>query len=146
MQWQARGDGKVTRIAALAADFTDHARAEQEARMLAQAVRSMREAVSITDMRNIVLYVNDSFCKMHGLREEDVKGRPMEVAGSSKNPPEVLRELAEATLRGGWEGELWGRRGDGTEFPISLTTSQIKNAEGIKQRKERGIIQVCDSH
>jgi PAS domain S-box-containing protein len=42
----------------------------------------------------------------------------------------LVDEIVPATLRGGWQGELVSRRGDGTEFPIFLTTSAVRGDNG----------------
>ncbi len=35
-----------------------------------------------------------------------------------------------ATLDGGWQGEIFNRRKDGSDFPISLSTSVVRNDDG----------------
>src|SRR5207249_4875025 len=39
-------------------------------------------------------------------------------------------EILEQTRAGGWRGEVIGRRKDGSEFPISLTTSRVRDSSG----------------
>ena len=36
------------------------------AQMLTQALKSVKDAVSITDMQDMVLFVNRSFCELYG--------------------------------------------------------------------------------
>jgi PAS domain S-box-containing protein len=98
--------------------------------MLAQALTSISECVSITDMDDIVLFVNDAFLLTYGFREEDLLGKPIGVVRSPNNPPEVTQEILPATLRGGWKGEVFNRRSDGTDFPILLSTSVVRDEAG----------------
>jgi signal transduction histidine kinase len=57
-------------------------------------------------------------------------GKGIAIVRSPNNPPEVVQEIVPATMRGGWKGELLNRRNDGSEFPIYLSTSVIRDAQG----------------
>jgi two-component sensor histidine kinase len=41
-----------------------------------------------------------------------------------------VAQVGPGTLAGGWYGELLNRRSDGTEFPVELWTSPVRNDEG----------------
>jgi PAS domain S-box-containing protein len=69
--------------------------------------------------------VNESFTKTYGYSEEELIGQNILIVRSPNNPPEVLREILPATLRGGWTGEILNRKKDGSEFPIILSTTII---------------------
>ena len=118
------------RVAELEALEAERKRAEQRVSMLAQALKSIGECVSITDFNDIVLYVNDAFLHTYGFQEEDLLGKPIDVVRSPNNPPEVTKDIVPATLNGGWQGELFNRRKDGTEFPILLSTSAVRDEVG----------------
>jgi signal transduction histidine kinase len=45
----------------------------------------------------------------------------------------VTSHILPATLRGGWRGELWNRRKDGTDFLILLTTAKVTDDNGQLQ-------------
>ncbi|MEK6572163.1 MAG: ATP-binding protein, partial [Bacteroidota bacterium] len=77
-----------------------------------------------------VLFVNDAFLKTYGYDKHELLGKNISVVRSPNNPPEVVREILPTTLRGGWRGELFNRRKDGSEFPISLSTSVIHDDKG----------------
>lgn len=114
----------------LAHDVTDRKRAEKEAALLAHAIRSISECVSITDERNTILFVNEAFLRTYGYLEEELVGRPIRVV--SGGPPEGWpeEEILQGTIGGRWQGELINRRKDGTEFPISLSTSVVRDETG----------------
>jgi PAS domain S-box-containing protein len=107
--------------------------------MLANALRSVNECVSITDLEDKLLFVNESFVKTYGYSEEELIGKDMLIVRSPNNPPEVVSEILPATLRGGWNGELWNKRKDGSEFPIYLSTTVINDKNG----KPLGLIGVA---
>ena len=120
-------------------DITERKHAEEEIAMLAHSLRSVNECVSITDMEDNIMFVNESFLKTYGYGETELIGKNMTLARSPKNNPELTKEILPSTIRGGWQGELWNKRKDGTEFPISLSTTVINDKEG----KPLGLIGVA---
>ena len=111
-------------------DITERKRAEEQIRLLAYAVQSARDLICITDGENRFTFVNQSFVKAYGYSQEEVLGRKPDFLYSPKNPPGLYEHIFRQTLGGSWMGELLNCRKDGTEFPISLSTSEIKNNEG----------------
>jgi PAS domain S-box-containing protein len=111
-------------------DITERKRAEEQIRLLAYAVQSARDLICITDGENRFTFVNQSFVKAYGYSQEEVLGRKPDFLYSPKNPPGLYEHIFRQTLGGSWMGELLNCRKDGTEFPVSLSTSEIKNNEG----------------
>jgi len=98
--------------------------------MLGHALRSVKEAVSITDAQDRILFVNLSFIQMYGFREEELLGNSITMVRSARNSEESVRDILPATLRGGWEGELWNRRRDGTDIQVFLRTAPVRDEAG----------------
>ena len=119
-------NGKVVRFSGIVLDITERKRAESEISMLSSALKSINECVSITDTNNTILFVNQSFLETYGYRENELLGKNMDIVRSANSPPEIMGDILSATLRGGWHGEIWNRRKDGTEFLISLSTKIIR--------------------
>src|ERR1035437_1904981 len=120
-------------------DITERKRAEEEIVMLAQSLRSVNESVSITDMKDKLIFVNQSFLNAYGYSEDELIGKQIRIVGSPNNPPELIAEILSAALRGGWKGELRNKRKDGSEFPIYLSTTIINDKDG----KPLGLIGVA---
>lgn len=99
--------------------------AEKEISFLAQVLRNINEFVSITDLNDNIIFVNQSFIKTYGYSEQELIGKNIKMVRSENNPPEVVNKIISATLEGGWMGEMMNRRKDGTEFPILLFTTII---------------------
>ncbi|HEV8398578.1 MAG TPA: PAS domain S-box protein [Gemmatimonadales bacterium] len=119
-----------TAVLVIHRDITERKRAERQLQLLAQAVKSTSEAITITDLEGYFTFVNRAFLEQIGYTEEEVLGRHVKLIDSPRNPPGLQAELIAATTRGGWSGELYNRRKDGTDFVMTLTTAQVKDAEG----------------
>lgn len=111
-------------------DITDRKKSQKEISMLAQAVRSISECVSITDLNGKVIFVNEAFIKTYGYSYEEIVGKSLNIIRSQKNPKGIFNDIDEATLRGGWQGEIINRTRSGREFPVFLSTSVVKNEKG----------------
>jgi PAS domain S-box-containing protein len=103
---------------------------EDQSSMLAFALKSISECVSITDLDDRVIFVNEAFLKTYGYSREELLNKQINMVRSQNNSPDVVREILPASKRGGWHGELMNRRKDGSEFPVSLATSIIFNDNG----------------
>lgn len=117
-------------VRGMAKDITEQHRAEAEISMLAHALKSVNEYVSITDLKENFIFVNDSFLKTYGFDEHELLGKDMAIIRSSNNPPDLVGKILPATLAGGWQGELLNKRKDGSEFPVSLSTTMVRDKKG----------------
>ncbi|MCF7801627.1 MAG: PAS domain S-box protein, partial [Candidatus Marinimicrobia bacterium] len=102
-------------------------RTEAKVTMTAQALRHLSECVSVTDLDDRIIFVNDTFCKLYGYELEDVIGKHATILHSDRNPPDMNEEIFHKTREGGWHGELYNRRKDGTNVPIYLSTAIIRD-------------------
>ncbi|MFA5329768.1 MAG: PAS domain S-box protein [Prolixibacteraceae bacterium] len=120
-------------------DITERKQSEEEIIILAHSLKSVSECVSITDLDDKILFVNESFMRIYGYKKEELIGKKISIVRSPNNPPELISEILPATKLGGWTGELLNRRKDGSEFPIHLSTTMIND----KAEKPLGLIGVA---
>jgi PAS domain S-box-containing protein len=111
-------------------DITEGREAERRLRLLATTITSTRDCISITDLNDNILFVNDAFLKTYGYTEEELIGRHISLVRSQHVSPELAAQVVPGTLAGGWYGEVLNRRSDGTEFPVELWSSPVRNDEG----------------
>jgi PAS domain S-box-containing protein len=122
--------GQIVGLRGTAQDITERKSAEKEIILLAQSLRSINECVSITDMEDNLIFVNDSFLKTYGYEENELIGKNLSIIRSSNNQMELVGEILPATKLGKWKGELWNKRKDGSEFPIYLSSTIINGKDG----------------
>jgi PAS domain S-box-containing protein len=118
----------VIGILGIGRDITERKRSREKISMLAHSLRSIHESVSITDIENRIIFVNESFLKTYGYDESDLIGKHIDIVHSKNNPPELVNTIFPATISGEWRGELWNIRKDGSEFQIFLSTTIVKDS------------------
>jgi PAS domain S-box-containing protein len=108
-------------------DVTERNQAEREIRLLAQTVASTKDCVSITDLNDRILFVNDAFVDTFGYERDELIGKDVAFLRSPSTAREMANQILPATMAGGWYGEIYNRKKSGEVFPIELWTSMVKN-------------------
>jgi PAS domain S-box-containing protein len=111
-------------------DVTEKKLSEEKIKFLAYALESINECISITNLDNILTYVNNSFCKVYGYKKEEILGQHISEVLIQKDSELTENNVRTNTLAGEWKGELLNKRKNGEEFPIYLSSSPIKNEKG----------------
>jgi len=111
-------------------DVTAHRLERQHIDMLAQTIRSVSECVVVTNMENQILFVNQAYLDTFGFEESELLGHSVAVARSPRTSTDVVQQILPGTQRGGWKGEVWNRRKDGTDIQMFLSTSVVRDENG----------------
>lgn len=91
------------------------------------------EAIMITDVDNRILSVNHAFTRLTGYTLDEVKGQNPHLLSSGRHDLEFYREMwAHILEHGHWEGEIWDRRKDGSQYPKWLSIDAIRQSSGGK--------------
>ncbi|MBI3189841.1 MAG: PAS domain S-box protein, partial [Ignavibacteriales bacterium] len=131
-------EGKPVEFRSIVRDISERKQAEEKIRLLASALESTTELVSISDGRNGISYVNKALLRTFGYSVEELLGKNPRILLSSNNGM-LSNDEAANIFSGGWSGELLGKKKDGTEFPVFFSTAEIKEPEG----EVAGIINVA---
>ncbi len=112
-------------------DITERVTSEKQILLMAHAIKSINESISITDTENRILFVNEAFLKTYGYNDiNELTGKDITIVCSPINNTEVINEIFRTDIGSGWQGEILNKRKDGTDFPIALSTSIIQNEQG----------------
>ncbi len=124
------GEGRYSRVLVSIIDITGLKKIESQLHLLGHAVESTSEMISITDLENHFIFVNKAFLDCYGYTTEEILGKSPLILRSPKNPENIPQQIFNMTRAGGWMGELLNVRKDGSEFPVYLGTSQVRNEDG----------------
>ena len=110
-------------------DISDRKRIENELRIKDSAIASSLDGIGIGDLAGNIVYVNKAALKMWGAEDpsELIGMSALEFADSQEEALKVFEEFME---KGGWSGEISGRRKDGSLITVHLTASLVCNEKG----------------
>ena len=112
-------------------DVTERVKAEEQLLLMAHTIKSINESISITDIDDKILFINEAFLKTYGYSDtKELIGQNIDIVRSAANKPEIVERINKSTAESSWQGELINKRKDGTEFPIMLSTTTIQNESG----------------
>lgn len=112
-------------------DITARAEVEADRRLAAKVFENSLEGIFITDAEGKITQVNRAFIELTGYSEEQVLGeRPSILAVDSRQVSfqNVIKPILDSA--GFWQGELWSRRKNGSEFPSAVGITSVLGKGG----------------
>jgi len=104
-------------------DITELKQKEEMLNLLHHTIKCIGECISVTDIHDRILFVNQAFLNTYGYVDEEVIGKQIDILRADTTIKDD--SIFKSTELGGWQGELLNKKKDGTVFPISLTTSIV---------------------
>ncbi len=99
--------------------------------ILEKAVEQSPVAVSITDLKANILYVNACFTEVTGYLPEEIIGENESVLSYKSTPPEVYQALWQALVeKQRWSGVLVNKRKDGSRYLAELCITPVLDNSG----------------
>jgi len=109
----------------------DRLQFEEKLSQAAAVFESSDEGIMVTDVGNSIVAVNDAFTKITGYSEQEVVGRNPRILRSDRELGSRYKTMWHSidTL-GKWQGDVWNRRKDGSEFPCRLRITTVRDDAG----------------
>jgi PAS domain S-box-containing protein len=123
--------GKVDGWIASILDITEQSRAVQAREQLASIVESSGDAIVSKDLDGIIVSWNTAAESLFGYKAEEVIGKSITIlipAELQKEEPKILASIRRGESLDHYETVR--QRKDGSQFPVSLSVSPIKDAHG----------------
>jgi PAS domain S-box-containing protein len=120
-------EGNPQKVVVVSRDVTERKESERQMRLLAQSLTSTKDCFVLTDLENKILFVNPAFMDTYGYTDEEILGENLSVLRSPNNDPGIVKEIMPLTIGGGWNGEILNRRKDGSDFPVEIWTSVVRD-------------------
>ena len=111
-------------------DVTERKQAERDLRLMAQTIASVQDCISITDLEDRFIFVNNAFQQTYGYTAKELLGKSVSFVRAPHTPAATTDHILRGTQDRGWHGEIMNRRKDGSDFPVELWTSVVKDEAG----------------
>jgi len=126
-------DGTICGMIGISRDITERKQAEERFRLV---VESVPTGLVMTDRAGRIVLVNEQTERLFGYGRDELLGRSVEVlvpdGYRACHPAHRAGFFAQPTRRPMGAGrEVYGRRRDGSEFPVELGLAPIRTADGV---------------
>ncbi|HRP23177.1 EAL domain-containing protein [Thauera sp.] len=124
-------DGSALLLIGAQLDISRRKLNEEKLRLAASVFASSYEAILITDADNRIIDANPAFTRITGFTRDEVIGQTPALLNSGRQGREFYRNMWSSLHETDhWQGELWNRRKDGTEFAEMLSISRVRDGDG----------------
>ncbi len=99
--------------------------------LLAQIFEVSTEGMVITDPAGIILLANKAFFTLFGYSPEELQGKNINILKSGKHEKDFFAQLWQSLHQtGGWQGNIWNKKKDGSLLPAWLFINAIYDRQG----------------
>ena len=117
-------------FSAFVRDLTEIKQAEQELKLAATTFNT-HSGIVITDKNRRILRVNPAMESMTGYIAEELIGECPSVLKSGRQDSNFYRKMwQEINENGSWQGELWNKRKNGSQYAEFLTITAVRDQLG----------------
>ena len=126
-------DGTVNKVIEIIRDITERKQAEETLKSLSSIVEQSTEGMALADMNGNLTFVNKAWCEMHGYKSsKSLVGKNLAVFHNKEQLKNDVNPSNEELIKhGSYSGEVGHITKNGKIFPTLMTTSIIKDLQGV---------------
>ncbi len=122
--------GNAQRVSGTVRNIETQRRAQHEARVATEVIRTMGEAVAVLDSEFRFQQCNPAFERMSGYTTTELRGLSWSMFDSTKHDPAFYEQRIGALSRHGqWRGECWQRDRKGDDLLFALDAVMTRDRE-----------------
>ena len=110
-------------------EIRERKQVEEKLKLFSHSVESSVDGFAMGDLNGRITYVNQKFAAMFGYTKEELVGKEIASIYSRDQIPKLERAL-KTTMKGGWVGELVGKKKNGALFPVAISSSIVLDDKG----------------
>ena len=115
-------------------DISERKKAEEEIKIFKTISDNAGYGVVISDIHGSLIYVNDSFARMHGYLAHELVGKNFSIFHTKEQMNNVNRLANQLRQKGSYIAEeVWHKRKDNKIFPTLMNGTLITNEKGKPQ-------------
>lgn len=129
LMWDEAGD--LQGLLLVCRDVTQRTQMEADRRLAAKVFENSLEGIYITGADGCISQINRAFTELTGYALSNVLGQRPSILAAKSRPvsfAKVIKPILESM--GYWQGELWSRRKDGSEFPTAIGITAVRGKQG----------------
>lgn len=128
-------DGSIG-ILSIVDDVTERKLNDEQLHLLSSIIDQSNEGIALVDLDGNLIFLNNAFALMHGYIAEDLIDKHLSIFHNADQMPAVDAANKKIIETGGFNGEIWHARRDGSVFPSLMHNSLFYNEAG----KPAGIV------
>ena len=119
-------------ILCILTDITERKQAEESLRQFKTVFDAANFGMAISDMNGVLIYINDCFAAAHGYEAADLIGQPLMRLHNEEQRDQVEALIRQIVSENAFDAqEVWHCHRDGTTFPMLITGTQVRDADGV---------------
>ena len=123
-------DGSIYALCGISTDITERRKAEESLQIAATVFESF-EGMIVTGPDQRILKANQAYARLTGYSVEELVGQTPRLLHSGRQNASFYAAMKNTLHSSGmWQGEVWNRRKDGTEYPAWITITTVRSPRG----------------
>ena len=124
-------DGQIVQYLAVKLDITEYKEQQQRLKQAAAVYEMMGDGILVMDRERRIVSINPAFVKMFGCSKEELLGEEPMIMRTLKEDSYFYRQVwGQLLSEDRWSGKLQNQTKDGTDLPIWLTLTVVRDEKG----------------